>query len=349
MCCCVCVCDDVCVMCVLPRLAVGECEEALRKEQSRVQDVQLELEQEREHTLRRGTEEEERRQVCTHTHFVLLSYTHTHTHAYSTSMCLCQTGHDRCRLSSQALCVSLEQQGSEVVSLKSQLEQEKVTVSNLRRELQIEHSRGLLLQSQLDKRLADAHKDLEEERQRSAHQQEAQSQDRARQENLVREMESSLVDTRSQMADAHRKLDEERERCCRQLEEIARRQEADATRDRKFISDMRSQLEQERRQGEELAAMTDKLRAELLQCRRKGEEEDRRRREESLREQEATARLRVAAAALTEQRQEAGVALEAERERAARQGAELRELKERLQQLREKEREREEQIGRAHV
>ncbi|XP_062324892.1 pericentrin isoform X2 [Osmerus eperlanus] len=286
------------------RLAVGECEEALRKEQSRVQDVQLELEQERAHTLRRGTEEEERR---------------------------------------QALCVSLEQQGSEVVSVRSQLEQEKVTVSNLRRELQIEHSRGLLLQSQLDKRLADAHKDLEEERQRSTRQLEAQSQDRARQENLVREMESSLVDTRSQIADAHRKLDEERERCCRQLEEIARRQEADATRDRKFISDMRSQLEQERRQGEELAAMTDRLRAELLQCRRKGEEEDRRRREESLREQEATARLRVATAALKEQKQEAGGALEAERERAACQGAELRELKERLQQMREKEREREEQ------
>uniref|UniRef100_A0A3B5B329 Pericentrin-like n=1 Tax=Stegastes partitus TaxID=144197 RepID=A0A3B5B329_9TELE len=145
------------------------------------------------------------------------------------------------------------------------------------------------------------------------------------------------------LADSHRKLDEERDRCSRQVDELSRRNEADAARDRKFISDLRSQLEQERRQGEELAAVTDKLRAELLQSRRKWEDEDRTRREELQREQEAATRHRVAVETLKEQKQDASRALEVERERSRRQGTELTELKERLRLLKDKEREREDQ------
>lgn len=225
------------------------------------------------------------------------------------------------------------------MALKGQVEQERVACSNLRRELQIEQSRSLLL----EKRLDNCQKELEDERQRSAHQQDFNMQEKACLERLLTEAESRLAEIHSKLADAHRKLDEERDRWSRQVDELSCRHEADAARERKFVSDLRAQLEQERRQGEELAAVTDRLRAEILQSRRKWEEEDRMRREELQREQEAATRNRVALENLKEQMQEASHALEVEQERFRRQGLELAELKERLRLLKDKEREREEQ------
>nr|XP_046269155.1 pericentrin isoform X2 [Scatophagus argus] len=282
------------------RLAVEECEETLRREQTRVQELQHQLEQERAVSLRKDREEEERR---------------------------------------GALQVSSEQQRSEVMALKGQVEQERVACSNLRQELQIEQSRSVLL----EKRLDDNQKELEDERQRSAHQLELSVQEKTRLECLLTEAESRSTELHSKLADAHRKMDEERDRFSRQLDELSRRHEADAVRDRKFISDMRAQLEQERRQGEELVSVMDKLRTELLQSKRKWEEEDRTRREELQREREAATRHRVAMETLKEQKQEASHALEMERERSRCQGVELAELKERLRLLKDKEREREEQ------
>lgn len=225
------------------------------------------------------------------------------------------------------------------MTLKGQVEQERVSYSNLRRELQIEQSRSVLL----EKRVDDTQKELENERRQSAHQQDLSLKEKTRLEHLLTEAESRVGEIHSKLADAHRKLDEERERCSRQVDELSHRYEADAVRDRKFISDMRAQLEQERRQGEELAAVTDKLRAELLQNRRKWEEEDKTRREELQREQEAATRHRIAMETLKEQKLETSRALEAEREQSKRQGAELTELKEKLRLLKDKEREREEQ------
>ncbi|XP_034713635.1 pericentrin isoform X3 [Etheostoma cragini] len=282
------------------RLALEEGEETLRREQSRVQELQQQLEQERALSLRQDREEEERR---------------------------------------EALQISSEQQRSEFMALKGQVEQERVTCSNLRRELQIEQSRSVLL----EKRLNDTQKELVDERQRSVHQQELNLQDKTRLERLLTEAESSLAEIHSKLADAHSKLDKERDRCSRQVDELSRIHEADAARDRKFISDMRAQLEQERRQGEELAAKMDKLRAEALESRRKWEEEDRTRRVELQREQEASTRHRVAMETLQQQKQDASCALDMERERFRHQGVELAELKERLQLLKDKEREREEQ------
>lgn len=239
----------------------------------------------------------------------------------------------------QAVQVSSEQQRAEVMALKGQVEQERVACSNVRQELQIEQSRSVLL----EKRLEDTQKELEDERQLSAHQQELNLQEKTRLERLLSEAESRSAEIHSKIADAHKKLDEERDRYSRQVDELSRRHEADEARDRKFISDMRFQLEQERRQGEELAAVMDKLRAELLHSRRKWEEEDRTRRVELQTEQEAATRHRVAMETLKEQKEEASRALEVERERSRRQGVELAELKERLRLLKDRERDREEQ------
>ncbi|XP_053290033.1 pericentrin isoform X3 [Pleuronectes platessa] len=281
------------------RLAVEEGEEALKESQTRVLELQQQLEQERALSLRKDREEEERR---------------------------------------EAMQVSSDQQRSEVMALKGHVEQEMVACSNLRRELQIEQSRSELL----EKRVDDTQKELEDERQRSAQQHDLILKEKTRLQRLLTEAESRSCEIHSKLAAAHRKLDEERDRCSSQVDELNRRHEADSARDRKFISDMRGQLEQERRQGEELAAVMAKMRTELLQTRRKLEEDDRLRREELQREQEAATRHRVAMETLKEQKQEASSTLAEERELSRRLGVELAEIKERLRLMKDKEREREE-------
>lgn len=49
--------------CVIPRLSVDGCEEALRREQTRVQEFQQQLEQERSMSLHKNREEEEKKGV----------------------------------------------------------------------------------------------------------------------------------------------------------------------------------------------------------------------------------------------------------------------------------------------
>lgn len=229
------------------------------------------------------------------------------------------------------------------MALKGQVEQEKVLCSNLRRELQIEQSRSVLL----EKRLDDTHKELEDERQRFAHQQDLNMREKTHLEHLLTEEQSQLAEIHSKLSDAHRKLDEEREHCSTQLDEISRRHEVDTARDSKLISDMRAQLEQERRQGEELAVLMNKLRAELLQSKRKWEEEDKVR--EELQREQAAARHLKAMETLKEQKEEASRALEVERERSRHQGVELAELKENLRLLKDKERDKEQQWERERI
>lgn len=279
------------------RLAVDGSDEALRKEQSRVQELQQLLEQERAVSARKNREEEEQRGV---------------------------------------LQASTGQQKAEVMTLRGQVEQERVACSNLRQELQIEQSRSVLL----EKRLEDTHKELEEERKCYALKLELSLQEKTSLERLLSEAESRLAE---KLRNAHRKLDEERDHRSRQVDELSHRHEKEAASDRRFICDLRTQLEQERRQGQDLASTVDKLRTELLQSKRNWEEEDRLRREELLKLQEATARHRAAVEALKEQKQEASHALELERERARHHTAQLAELKERVRLLKDKEREREEQ------
>ncbi|XP_068608225.1 pericentrin [Brachionichthys hirsutus] len=280
--------------------AVEEGEEALRTMQTGVQELQQQLERERVVGLHKDREEEEKR---------------------------------------VAFKLSSEQQRSHVKSLTDQVEQDRVALSNLRQELQIEQSRSVLL----EKRLNDTQKEIENERQLSTRQQEQNIQEKIHLERLLTEAQSRSAEIHSKLADAHKKLDEERDRCSRQMDDVSRRHEADAARDGRFIADMRAQLEQERRQGEELVAVMDKLRSELLQNKRKWEEDDKTRRGDLQREQEASARQRVAMETLKEQKRETCHALELEREKSKCHGVELTELKAKLRLLKDKERAREEQ------
>ncbi|XP_057715000.1 pericentrin isoform X2 [Corythoichthys intestinalis] len=197
------------------RLELEECEKTLTKDQTLVKELQQRLEKEQALNVQQGREMEQRLEVMR---------------------------------------VSSEEQRSEILALQGHAEQERVTCSNLRRELQIEQSRSVLLENR-----------LEDERQHSSDRRE----ENTRLERLLTQSESRLAELRSELADAHRTLDKERDRFSNQLRNIGLCREADAARDRKFISDLRSQLEDERRREEELACSADKLREELFESGRR--------------------------------------------------------------------------------
>ncbi|XP_042613812.1 A-kinase anchor protein 9-like isoform X2 [Cyprinus carpio] len=211
----------------------------------------------------------------------------------------------------ESLKQALNEQASHVSQLNSTLEQEHITSSNLRSELQIEKSRCEALLAKEHERTELALSRLEEERSRSA----------------------ELLDLLSRQAQEH----------TRRLEEEARRQEAASAQDRKFIQDLRAQLGQERRQGEDLAAMLERLQGQVLEGKRRQAEEAE---QEAHKEQEDVRRLRAALEGLQTQKTEVGRTLEAERERAAQLQMELDVMKEKMRVVKERERVREEQMER---
>ncbi|XP_053085782.1 pericentrin isoform X3 [Pangasianodon hypophthalmus] len=208
----------------------------------------------------------------------------------------------------ESLRSSLSEHATRLSELNSALEQERVAVSNLRAELQIEQSRCEALLAQERERTELALSRLDEERSRTA----------------------ELSRTLSHQAQEH----------ARRLEEEVRSQEAASAHDRKFIQELRAQLEQERRQAEELAATVDRLQAQVLQGKRRQEEAAQ---QEAQRGQEEVKRLRSALEGLQAQRAEVSRTLETERHRASQLQTELDAMKEKMREVKEKERAREEQ------
>ncbi|ROL41764.1 Pericentrin [Anabarilius grahami] len=211
----------------------------------------------------------------------------------------------------ESLHLALNEQASHVNQLNAALDQERITCSNLRSELQIEQSRCEALMAQERERTELALSRLEEERSRS----------------------TELSESLSRQAQEH----------ARRFEEEARRQEAASAHDRKFIQDLRAQLEQERRQGEDLAAMLERLQGQVLEGKRRQAEEAE---QEAHKEQEEVRRLRAALEGLQTQKTEVGRTLEAERERAGQLQVELNVMKEKMRVVKERERVREEEMER---
>ncbi|XP_077055534.1 pericentrin isoform X6 [Siphateles boraxobius] len=211
----------------------------------------------------------------------------------------------------ESLHLALNEQASHVSQLNSALNKESITCSNLRSELQIEQSRCEALMAQERERTELALSRLEEERSRT----------------------SELSDSLSRQAQEH----------ARRLEEQARRQEEASANDRKFIQDLRAQLEHERRQGEDLAAMLERLQGQVLEGKRRQAEEAERKEQK---EHEEVKRLRAALEGLQTQKSEVGRTLEAERERASHLQVELDVMKEKMRLVNERERVREEEMER---
>ncbi|MCJ8730090.1 hypothetical protein PDJAM_G00113640 [Pangasius djambal] len=208
----------------------------------------------------------------------------------------------------ESLRASLSEHATRLSELSSALEQERVAVSNLRAELQIEQSRCEALLAQERERTELALSRLDEERSRAA----------------------ELSRTLSHQSQEH----------ARRLEGEVRSQEAASAHDRKFIQELRAQLEQERRQAEELAATVDRLQAQVLQGKRRQEEAAQ---QEAQRGQEEVKRLHSALEGLQAQRAEVSRTLETERHRASQLQTELDAMKEKMREVKEKERAREEQ------
>ncbi|XP_051997412.1 pericentrin-like [Xyrauchen texanus] len=210
----------------------------------------------------------------------------------------------------QSLHLALKEQASHLSQLKLALEQEHVTISNLRSELQIEQSCCEALLAQEQERTELAVSRLEQERSRAA----------------------ELSDSLSRQAQEH----------ARRLEEEARRQESASAHDRKFIQDLQMQLEQEKRQGEDLTAMLERLQGQLLEKNHRDAQEAE---QAAHKEQEEARRLRAALEGLQAQNMKVGCALEAEQERATRLQAELDGMMEKMKAVKE-ERVRDEQMER---
>ncbi|XP_066544674.1 pericentrin isoform X2 [Amia ocellicauda] len=215
----------------------------------------------------------------------------------------------------EVLRLSLEERNLQNSQLCSALEQERTTCSNLRKELQIEQSRCEALISQERSRLKELEWQLEQERSRCA-----ELQDRLAQE------QQRLLDEFGQ-----------------KLKDESQGREGAASQDRTFIQELQAQLEQERARGLELAAMMENTQQQVIHAKRQLEAEAQQSRDSLQREQEASAKLRTTLDSLQSQRMEAGHSLEVERQRANQQQAELEELREKIQALKEKERVREEQ------
>ncbi|XP_066518729.1 pericentrin isoform X2 [Hoplias malabaricus] len=208
----------------------------------------------------------------------------------------------------ESLRTSLSEQASRLSQLTCALEQECTAVSNLRSELQIEQSRCEALLAQERERTQLALSRLDEERSRT----------------------SQLSESLSLQSQEH----------ARRLEEEARAQEAASAHDRKFIQDLRAQLEQERKQAEELAAMVECLQAQVLQSKRRLEEQ---RAQEEHKEQEEVKSLQAALDKLQTQRSEVNRSLEAERLRASQLQTELDSMKEKLRAVKDREEQKEKQ------
>ncbi|XP_036395891.1 A-kinase anchor protein 9-like [Megalops cyprinoides] len=233
------------------------------------------------------------------------------------------------RLRSRSRHEQEEQQVQERLRSRSRHEQEEQMHQELRLEERAARNRQLELSLEQE-RVVSAHlrNQLQEESQR---QEEAASQDRE----LIEELRVQLERERVLSANLRNELQEERSHSSallsrerrqleEQLQEVTRRHEAAASQDRAFMAELRAQLQQERGQGEELAAMLEGAQRRAVRSERQLEQEVQRRCEAARREQEAAR------------------SLEEERQRAARLQAELDALAEELLALKEDQRETQE-------
>ncbi|KAI1899257.1 hypothetical protein AGOR_G00059940 [Albula goreensis] len=206
----------------------------------------------------------------------------------------------------QVLHLSLEEHAAQISQLREALEQERMVSSSLKDQLQSEHS---CFQALITQERSQASEALQQ-----------------------------LVDERESRTRLTTSLTQERSVHTRKLQEEARRHEETASQDRKFIEELRGQLEQERRQAEELAIAMDRLHQQAIQTKRQLEEETQRRHKAERREQEAVAQLTAAKDGLQTLRQEAGLSLEAEQHRASQLQAQLHTLREELRSEKERQR-----------
>ncbi|XP_075790253.1 pericentrin isoform X5 [Pelodiscus sinensis] len=177
------------------------------------------------------------------------------------------------------------------------LEHEKSANDNLRKELQIEHSRCEALLSQERNKLTELQRNLEVEKNHSLELLNALNHERVLTEQLSMRVNEGAS--------------------CKHKESLL---------EQTFVQELQAQLDAERSRAMELAAIIEKTHQQAIQSKRQLEAEVQMRCEETQKEREVSTKLRAALESLQSQKQEVFHSLELKREREAKLKADCEEL-----------------------
>uniref|UniRef100_A0A674G7G9 Pericentrin n=1 Tax=Taeniopygia guttata TaxID=59729 RepID=A0A674G7G9_TAEGU len=194
------------------------------------------------------------------------------------------------------------------------LEHERTVTDNLRKELQIEHSRCEALLAQEHNKLRELQKNLDAEKNRS----------------------SELLDS----------LNHERvltEQLSMRVKEGASCQHRESLLEQAFVRELQAQLEEERAQTMELAAVIEKMQHKAILSKRQLEAEVQMCHEETQKEKEVSDKLRATLESLQAQKQEVIRSLEAQREREVKLKVDWEQLQSLFKLLKEQDKNRKEE------
>ncbi|XP_050195299.1 pericentrin isoform X2 [Myiozetetes cayanensis] len=214
----------------------------------------------------------------------------------------------------EELQAALDAQSVQNRQLALSLEHERTVTDNLRKELQIEHSRCEALLSQEQTKLRELQKSLDAEKNRSLELLDSLNHERVLTEQLsVRVKEGASCQ--------HREL----------LLEQA------------FVQELQAQLEEERSRTMELAAVIEKMHQKAIQSKRQLEAEVQMCCEETQKEREVSDKLRATLESLQAQKQEVIRSLEAQKEREAKMKADWEQLQSLFETLKEQDKNKKEE------
>ncbi|XP_014747205.1 PREDICTED: pericentrin isoform X6 [Sturnus vulgaris] len=214
----------------------------------------------------------------------------------------------------EELQAALDVQSVQNCQLVVSLEHERTVTDNLRKELQIEHSRCEALLSQEQSKLRELQKNLDAEKNRSL----------------------ELLDS----------LNHERvltEQLTVRVKEGASCQHRESLLEQAFIRELQAQLEEERARTMELAAVIEKMHQKAMVSKRQLEAEVQMCCEETQKEREASDKLRATLESLQAQKQEVIRSLEAQKERELKLKADWEQLQSLFKLLKEQDQNRKEE------
>ncbi|KAM7049450.1 pericentrin isoform 4-T4 [Acridotheres tristis] len=214
----------------------------------------------------------------------------------------------------EELQAALDVQSVQNCQLVVSLEHERTVTDNLRKELQIEHSRCEALLSQEQSKLRELQKNLDAEKSRSL----------------------ELLDS----------LNHERvltEQLTVRVKEGASCQHRESLLEQAFIRELQAQLEEERARTMELAAVIEKMHQKAMVSKRQLEAEVQMCCEETQKEREASDKLRATLESLQAQKQEVIRSLEAQKERELKLKADWEQLQSLFKLLKEQDQNRKEE------
>ena len=214
----------------------------------------------------------------------------------------------------QELRAALELQSVQSSQLAISLEHEQMVNDNLRKELQIEHSRCEALLSQEQTKLSELQRNLDAEKNRSL------------------ELLNSLN---------HERL--LTEQLSVRVKEGASCQHRESLLEQDFVRELQAQLEEERSRTTELAAVIEKMHQKAIHSKRQLEAEVQMCCEETQKEREVSDKLRATLESLQHQKQEVIRSLEAQKEREAKLKADWEQLQALFKTMKEQDKNKKEE------